>query len=329
MKRRDFVAWLGGAALARPLVSLAQRPAMPFIGFLNAGSPNERAHLVEAFRKGLREGGYVDGKDVAIEYRWAEGSSDRLPGLAAELVSRKVAVIYAAGGWAPALAAKAATSTIPIVFSFGADPVKLGLVATLGRPGGNVTGIANITGLLEGKRLEILRDLLPGAGKVAYVTNPSTPTPAAQSQVKEVQAAAAATRTEIQLLSASNEREIDAAFAVMKQNRAKALLVAAEALFVTRRDQIVALAERYGIPASYPFREFAVAGGLMSYGPDLLDSYRQAGVYTARILKGAKPTELPVIQASKFELVLNLKTAKKLGLKVSRDFLARVDEVVE
>ena len=327
LRRREFVAWLGGAAVVCPFAALAQRPAVPFIGFLNSGSPGERAHLVEAFRQGLKEGGYVDGQDAAIEYRWAEGQIDRLPGLAIELVKRKVAIIVATGGIAPGLAAKSATSTIPIVFTGAEDPVKLGLVASLNRPGGNVTGITNIASSLEAKRLQLLRDLVPAAARVVYLVNPKNP--AAKELVREIHAAAGASATEIQVLSASVEDEIDAAFVAIKQSRAGALLVAADPLFVTRRNRIIALAAQHAIPASYSFREFADAGGLMSYGPNIADGYRLAGVYAARILKGAKPADLPVLQPTRFELVFNLKAAKKLGLAVPRDFLVRVDEVIE
>jgi putative ABC transport system substrate-binding protein len=318
---------MGGAVLAWPLAALAQRPAMPFIGFLNSGSPNEYAHLVEAFRQGLKAGGYVDGKDVAIEYRWAEGRYERLPGLARDLVDRKVAVITATGTLAPALAAKSATSIIPIVFTGGGDPVKLGLVATLSRPGGNVTGVTNIAGSLNAKRLQILRDLVPAASGIVYLMNPNTPD--AKSYVKDIQTAGDATGTRIHVLNASTANEIDTAFTAIRQTRANALLVANDAFFTNRRDQIVSLAARHAIPASYPFREFPLAGGLMSYGPNIADGYRQAGVYTARILKGAKPGDLPVVQLNKFELVVNLKTARKLGLAVPRDFLQRVDEAIE
>jgi putative ABC transport system substrate-binding protein len=326
MRRREFVARIGTVSLAWPLAARAQR-SIPFIGFLNSGSPNERASFVEAFRQGLKEGGYVDGKDVAIEYRWAEGRPDRLTALASELVSRKVQVIVATGGIASGLAAKSATAVIPIVFIGAGDPVKLGLVSSLGRPGGNATGFTNIAGSLHAKRLEILRDLVPSAETIVYLMNPSTPD--AKGAVKDVHAAAETTGTKIEVLSASNEREIEMAFATIKQARAKAVLVAVDPLFVSRREQIVGLAARYAIPASYPFRDYAVAGGLMSYGPHIADSYRQAGLYAARILKGAKPADLPVIQATKIELVVNLKAAKKLGLAISRDFLARVDEVIQ
>jgi putative ABC transport system substrate-binding protein len=318
---------MGGAVLAWPLAALAQQPAMPFIGFLSTGSPNERAHMVESFRKGLKEGGYVDGKDVAIEYRWAEGRADRLPQLAAELVNRKVAVIATSGGAQSALAAKSATSTIPIVFNSALDPVKLGLVASLSRPGGNITGVANVSGALEVKRLEMLRELVPTATRITYLVNPTDP--GTKTFLNDVQSAAQKTAIRVRVVNASSEAEIDTAFAAIKQSRADALLVAGNALFTTRRDQLVALATRYAIPASYSRREFVVAGGLTSYGPDYMDAYRLQGLYTARILKGAKPADLPVSQSTKFELVLNLKTARKLGLAVPRDFLQRVDEAIE
>jgi putative ABC transport system substrate-binding protein len=318
---------LGGVVLAWPLAALGQRPAVPVIGFLDTGSPDDRMQFAEAFRQGLKESGYVDGKDLVIEYRWADGHYDRLPRLVAELVDRKVAVIVAAGGMESALASKSATSTIPIVFSGGGDPVRLGLVASLSRPGGNVTGLAGISRSLTSKRLEILRDVLPTATAFAYLVNPNAAD--ASSTTKEVQAAAAAIHATVQVLRASNVSEIDSAFSTIEQARANALLVATDPFFTTNRDQIVALAARHAIPASYAFREFVVAGGLMSYGSNLADNYRQTGVYAARVLKGTKPADLPVVQATKLELVLNLKTAKKLGLSISRDFLAHVDDVIE
>jgi putative ABC transport system substrate-binding protein len=325
MERRRFLGVLCATAAASPLATLAQRPTMPFIGFLNTGSPNERTHLVEAFRQGLKEAGYIDGKDVAIEYRWAEGHYERLPSLASELVRRQVAVIAATGGSEPAVAAKAATSTIPIVFTGGGDPVQLGLVASLSRPGGNATGITNVGSSLETKRFEILRELLPKVSTIAYLVNPNNVT----SSVKEVSAAAAAAGKQLQVVNVAVESDFEPAFATIKRSRAGAVLVAQDALFVTRRDQLVALAGRHAIPAVYGFREFTAAGGLLSYGADIRDVHRQAGIYVGRILKGAKPADLPVLQATKFELVLNLKTAKKLGLNISRDFLARVDAVIE
>ncbi len=318
---------LGGAVLAWPFAALAQGTAVPVIGFLDTGAANDRAQFVEAFRQGLRGGGYVDGKDVTIEYRWADGHYDRLPRLAFELVIRRVALIVAAGGMESAVASKSATSTVPIVFSGGGDPVKLGLVASLSHPGGNVTGLAGISRSLTTKRLEILRDVLPPASIFAYLVNPNATD--ASSAINEVQVAAQAIHATVQVLRASSVSEIEASFFAIKQARANALLVATDPFFTTNRNQIVALAARHAVPASYAFREFVVAGGLMSYGSNLADNYRQTGIYAARVLKGAKPADLPVIQATKVELVLNLKTAKKLGLSISRDFLARVDEVIE
>src|SRR3954466_4831053 len=309
MRRRQFL--ISSAALAWPLAARAQR-SIPFIGFLNSGSPNERAHLVEAFRSGLREGGYVDGKNLAIEYRWAEGKPDLLPKLATELVERKVAVIVATGSLAPAMAAKSATKTIPIVFTGPEDPVKLGLVASLSHPRGNVTGVTGASTALHRKRLEILRDLIPAATKVVYMGNPDNPD--AKASAYDVLAGAEAMRMQVDIVNARTESEIDSAFAAMQQVHAGALLVAPAPFFTSRRQQIVALADRYAIPASYPFREFPTAGGLMSYGPNISDVYRQAGLYAARVLNGTKPGDLPVLQARKVEMVLNLKTAKKLGL---------------
>jgi len=326
MRRREFLAQVGTVALAWPFAAHAQR-TIPFIGFLNSGSPNERAHLVAAFRQGLKEHGYVDGNNLAIEYRWAEGRPDLLPKLASELVERKVAVIVATGSLAPALAAKSATKTIPIVFSGPEDPVKLGLVSSLSHPGGNITGVTGGGSALHRKRMETLRDLIPGVAKIAYLQNPNNPD--AKSAAYDVLAAAAAMRTHVEIVSASAASELDIAFAAISQIGADALLVAIDPFFTTRREQIVALAARYRVPASYSFREFSLAGGLMSYGPDIADLYRQAGVYTARVLNGAKPRDLPVMQSTKIELVVNLKTAKQLGLAFPRDFLARVDEVIQ
>lgn len=328
MKRRNFIAGLGGAALGWPLAALAQPASMPVVGYLGTGSAGERARSVEAFRKGLKEGGFVVGKNVTIEYRWADGRYERLASLAADLVRRKVAVIATSGGPPSALAAKAATSAIPIVFVSAADPVKVGLVSSLSHPGGNVTGVANIASALDIKRLEIMRELMPGARRIAYLVNPEGE-PGAKAALQEMLAAAKRMNAEIEVLSAGGSDQIDAALAGAKKSRANALLVATSGLFTTRREQLVALAARYSIPASYSRREFVAAGGLMSYGPDYDDVYRLCGVYTARILKGAKPAELPVMQETKFNLVLNLATAKKLGLPVSRGFLERVDEVIE
>lgn len=326
MRRREFVAGLGGVALTLPLGASAQMHAIPVVGYLSSGSPNERAIHVEAFRLGLKEGGYIDGQDVFIDYRWAEGRYDRLPGLAIDLVNRKVAVIHA-GSTPAAVAAKSAASAIPIVFTMSGDPVSLGLVASLSRPGGNVTGITNIGSALEAKRIETLRDLIPTAKRIAYLANPKFP--AANSLIKDVQAAGKATKTTIQVVNASTAGEIDSAFLAIKQSRANGLLVSADSSFITRRDQIVALAARYAIPTCYPFREYVVAGGLMSHGADLVESNRLGGLYAARILKGATPAELPVIQMNKFELVINLKTARNLGVKFSKTFLGLANEVIE
>ncbi|MGQ0651715.1 MAG: ABC transporter substrate-binding protein [Betaproteobacteria bacterium] len=286
---------------------------------------NEYGALVEAFRQGLQDSGYFEGKNVTIEYRWGEGRFDRLPALATELVNRKVAVIATSGGMGAALAARSATSAVPIVFLGGGDPVELGLVASLNRPGGNVTGALLLGTSLDGKRLQMLRELMPAATTIAYLTTSRMP----KSFLEDVQAVAAATGTKLQVGYASNEGEIDAAFGTIKQYRAHALIVAADGFLTSRRNLILALAARDGIPACYAWREFAAAGGLLSYGTNARDLSRQVGVYAARILKGAKPADLPIVQASKFDLVLNLKTAKKLGLTVTREFLARVDEVIE
>lgn len=327
MRRRAFITSLGGAALAWPLVSLAQQAVKPIVGYLGGGSAEERAQSAGWFREGLKEGGYVAGKDVVIEYRWAGGRDDRLPALAAELVNRKVAVIATSGGPMSALAAKSATSTIPIVFVSAFDPVRAGLVANLGHPGGNVTGVSSIANSLDAKRLEVLHELVPAAKKIIYLVNPNDP--AASSSVKEVLAAAELKGVKVEVLRARSRTEIDAAFTGVKRLHARALLVATNALFTTLRAQLIDLAARHSIPASYSRREYVAAGGLMSYGPDYADVYRQVGRYTARILKGAKPADLPVIQEPRINLVVNLATAKKLGLAVSRDFLARVDEVIE
>jgi putative ABC transport system substrate-binding protein len=326
MQRREFITLLGGAA-AWPLAARAQQPAMPVIGFLHVGSPDALSHLVTAFRQGLKEVGYFEGQNVAIEFRWAEGHYDRLPALAADLVRRQVAVIITGGGDAPAAIAKAATATIPIVFNVGSDPSKTGLVASLSRPGGNITGVNILTTELAAKRLGLLNDLVPAGSVIAYIVNPNFP--ATESNVKEVETAARAIGRQILLLKATNEKDIDAVFVAISEMRSRALLVGSDPFFTSRRDQFVALAARYAVPTIYEQREFAVAGGLMSYGTSLTDSYRQMGNYVGRILKGEKPADLPVVQSVKFELVINLKTAKALGLTLPSGLLSIADEVIE
>jgi putative ABC transport system substrate-binding protein len=326
LKRREFITLLGGAAAAWPLAARTQQPTMPVVGFLSIASAAPFAHLVAGFRRGLQEMGFVEGRNVAVEYRWAEGRYDRLPELAADLVRRQVAVIVTSGGDNSSLAAKAATTTIPIVFNGGSDPVKVGLVASLARPGGNATGVNIFTSELTEKRFGLLNDAIPTAS-FAVLANPNFPPAMANAQ--DTEAAGRRMGKEVAIFTAGSESEIDSAFARMSQSRPGALLVAADPFFNSRREQIVALAARHAIPAIYEWREFAEAGGLMSYGTNLVEAYRLEGVYTGRILKGAKPTDLPVVQLSKFDLVINLKTAKALGLTLPPGVLAIADEVIE
>jgi putative tryptophan/tyrosine transport system substrate-binding protein len=326
MKRLEFITLLGSVA-AWPLAARAQqKPAMPVVGFLNSGSPQAQALAAVAYRQALEETGFVEGKNVVIEFRWADGQYDRLPELVADLIRRNVAVIMA-GGPPAAQAAKSATSTIPIVFTSGDDPVQVGLVTSINRPGGNITGVHIFLSGLESKKLGLLRELVPQAGVIAALVNPSFAS--AGRQTTELQAAARTLGKQIQIINASNEHELDTAFASMAQLRVDAMLVAADPFFSARRNQIVSLAARYAIPAVYEQRAFAGAGGLMSYGTNIEYGYRQAGIYTGRILKGEKPADLPVLQSTKFEFVINLKTAKALGIEVRPDLLSIADEVIE
>ena len=325
-RRREFLCLVGGTTASWPLAAYAQQLAIPVIGYLGGASPSAR--YLAAFRQGLKQTGFVEGNNVVIEFRWAEGQYDRLPALAAILAHQQVAAIIAvAGGNTPAQAAKAVTATIPIVFVSGGDPVKAGLVASLNRPGGNVTGVSVITTELGSKRLELLHQLVPKATKIGVIVNPNYAD--AERQRRELQQAAGAMKQKIEFANAGTERDIDTAFATLLRNGTDALLVANDAFFTSRRDQLVALAAHYSIPAIFPLAEFSVAGGLISYGANFSEGYRQAGVYTGQILKGAKPRDLPVLQSTKFEIVLNLRTAKALGLAIPDKVLALADEVIE
>jgi putative tryptophan/tyrosine transport system substrate-binding protein len=326
MKRRQFITLLGGAAAAWPLVARAQQ-AVPVIGLLHSASPEAFAPFLAAFREGLSEAGFIDGQHVRIDFRWAEGQYDRLPTMAKELVGQQVALIVAGGGDRPALAAKVATTTIPIVFTGSDDPVGFGLVTSLNRPGGNVTGVSLFTSELEVKRFALLRELAPTIPRIAMLVNPNNPT--AEPNVRDVQAAANAVGQQIDFLRAGSERDIDSAFRTMVAQGTDALLVAHDQFLFARREQLIALAAYNAIPAIYEFREFVLAGGLMSYGSKLTDNYRLAGGYAGKILKGAKPADLPVEQPTKFEFVINLKTAKQIGLTIPPNVLARANRVIK
>jgi putative ABC transport system substrate-binding protein len=328
MRRREFITLLGGAATAWPIAARAQQPTMPVIGFLHPASPDRFADRLRGFRQGLKDAGYAEGENVAIEYRWADNQFDRLPALAAELVRRQVSVIAALGGPVPALAAKAATAIIPVVFLVAEDPVKLGLVASLARPSGNLTGINFFNAELGAKRLELLRTLVPGAARVAILVNPAN-AQTTETTLRDLEPAGRAMGLQLQVFNASSSRDIDKAFEALARDRPDAVFVSLDTSFADRRVQLVHLASRHVIPATYALRDFVEAGVLMSYGTNFVDAYRQAGAYTGRILKGAKPADLPVVQSTKFEFVINAQTARMLGLDVPPALLARADEVIE
>jgi putative ABC transport system substrate-binding protein len=328
MRRRDFISLLGGAAATWPLAARAQQPAMPVIGFINGGAPDASARLAAAFRKGLNETGYVEGQNVTVEYHWLEGQYDRLPALVADLVHRQVAVIATPGSTVTALTAKAATATIPIVFGIGEDPVRLGLVASLARPGGNATGSNFFAQEVTAKLLRLLHDMVPKAVRVAVLVNPANVS-TTESTLRDVQRAAPTIGLQIQILNATTIGEIDVAFATFARERPDALFVAGDGFFSSRRGQLAILTARDRIPAAYSNRDYVAAGGLMSYGTDLADMFHQVGVYTGKILKGAKPADLPVLQSTKFEFVINMQTARALGIEVPPGVLSIADEVIE
>jgi putative ABC transport system substrate-binding protein len=327
MRRREFITLLGGAA-AWPLAARAQQPAMPVVGLVTGGSPEAAVRMGGGFRRGLNEGGYVEGQNVTVEYQWLDGQYDRLPSLMADLVRRRVAVIATPGSNPAALAAKAATTTIPIVFGVGADPIELGLVASLARPGGNATGINFFVADIAAKRLGLLHDLVPKAVRIAVLINPANAS-TAEATLRDMPEAARAIGLQIVVLNASTDLEIEAAFATLVRDRADALFVGADAFFNSRRVQLANMAARHAIPTAFAVREYVDAGGLMSYGTSLADMYRHVGAYSGRILKGARPADLPVLQSTKFELVINLQTARMLGLTVPDKLLVAADEVIE
>jgi ABC-type uncharacterized transport system substrate-binding protein len=328
MRRREFITLLGGVAVTWPLAARAQQSGMPVIGFLGSSSPDRFARPLSAFRQGLNETGYVEGRNVTIEYRWADGQNDRLPALAADLIRRQVNVIAAPGSTPAALAAKAATATIPVIFQVGTDPVAAGLVVSLARPAGNVTGVTNINTELVPKRLELLRELIPRANIIALLVNPTSPF-ITESISKDLQSATRALGLQLHILNASTERDFDTVFATFAKLRADVLVIAPDAMFISRSEQLGALTLRHAVPAVTQFREFAAAGGLMSYGGSFTEPTRLVGVSTGRVLKGEKPADLPVMQATKVELVINLKTAKALGINVPNTLIGRADEVIE
>ena len=327
MRRREFITILGGAAVAWPLAVRAQQPAMPVVGFLSNASPDLYANRLRPFRQGLKEAGYVEGQNVAIEYRWAEGQNDRLPRLAAELVHRQVAVIVSGGGTPTAVAAKAATATIPIVFAVSSDPVKIGLVASLNRPGGNLTGVASLNMEVGPKQLELLRELIPTATIIALLVNPTNP--GISGDLRAMKAAASTLGLQLHVLQASTDRDFDTVFATLVQLRADALVISPDVFFTTQGEQLAALSLRHPVPAIYEYRPFVAAGGLISYGSDETEYYRLVGIYAGKILKGEKPVDLPVVQSTKVGLIINLKTAKALGINVPITLIGRADEVIE